>query len=68
MTVIRIISGFVGYVSSTIVAIRSFQLSDDTLPEEVRILLTTSGITFAALAGWLLYTVVDAWYDINDRA
>ena len=68
MTVIRIISGFVGYVSSTTVAIRSFQLSGDTLPEEVRIILVTSGITFAALAGWLLYTVIDAMFDLNDRA
>jgi hypothetical protein len=68
MTIIRIVSGFVGYVSSTIVAIRSFQLSNDALPEEVTILLTTSGITFAALAGWLLYTVIDAMFDLNDRA
>jgi putative Ca2+/H+ antiporter (TMEM165/GDT1 family) len=68
MTIIRIVSGFVGYVSATVVAIRSFQLSNDALPEEVTILLTTSGITFAALAGWLLYTVIDAMFDLNDRA
>ena len=68
MTVIRIISGFVGYVSSTIVAIRSFSLIDDTLPEEVKVLLTTSGCIFALLAGLLLYTVIDAMFDLNDRA
>ena len=68
MTVIRIVSGFVGYVSATVVAIRSFRLIDDTLPEEVKILLATSGCTFALLAGLLLYTVIDAMFDLNDRA
>ena len=68
MTVIRIISGFVGYVSSTIVAIRSFSLIDDTLPDEVKVILTTSGCIFALLAGLLLYTVIDAMFDLNDRA
>jgi putative Ca2+/H+ antiporter (TMEM165/GDT1 family) len=68
MTIIRIVSGFVGYVSATTVAIRSFQLSNDTLPEEVKVLLTTSGCIFALLAGLLLYTVIDAMFDLNDRA
>lgn len=66
MTLLRAITGFIGYVASTTVAIRSFQLSGDTLPEEVRILLATSGFTFAALAGWLLYSASIAVVDLSD--
>lgn len=56
MRLAALISGFVGYTASMVVAIRSFQLSDKAnLSNEVAILLNTSGIMFVALAGWLIY-------------
>lgn len=67
MTLLRAITGFIGYVGAITVAIRSFQLSGDTLPEEVRILLATSGFTFALLGGWLLYSASIAVNDFIDR-